>query len=114
MRSDRLYLADIVQACDAVSAFVQGRDEASFANDDLVRSAVLFKLVVIGEATGKVSPKLRSAHPSAPWLDIISFRNFAVHTYFGVDWSIVWTTATGDVPRLRNEIATILAALPDP
>jgi len=90
------------------------RDEASFANDDLVRSAVLFKLVVIGEATGKVSPKLRSAHPSAPWLDIISFRNFAVHTYFGVDWSIVWTTATGDVPRLRNEIATILAALPDP
>jgi uncharacterized protein with HEPN domain len=101
-----------VQACDAVRAFVEKRDEAVFANDDLVRSAVLFKLVVIGEATGKVSPALRAAHPAVPWLDIVSFRNFAVHTYFGVDWSIVWTTATQDVPVLQQEIAAILATLP--
>jgi uncharacterized protein with HEPN domain len=112
MRSDRLYLEDIVQACDAVLAFVHGRDEAAFSNDDLVRSAVLFKLIVIGEATGKVSASLRASHPNIPWLDIVSFRNFAVHTYFGVDWSIVWTTAAEDVPVLRREIATVLAGLP--
>jgi uncharacterized protein with HEPN domain len=114
MRSDLLYLADIVEACEAVSTFVHGRDEASFAKDDLVRSAVLFKLVVVGEATSKVSQALRTAHPEVPWLDIVAFRNFAVHTYFGVDWSIVWTTATDDVPTLLKAIAPIVAGLGEP
>ncbi len=94
-------------------AFVKGRDEASFTSDDLVRSAVLFKLVVIGAAAGKVSAALRAAHADVPWPDIVSFRNFAVHAYFGVDWSIVWSTATEDVPSLHGKVAAILAALPE-
>jgi len=112
MRSERLYLDDIVQACDDVLTFVQGCDEARFDGDNLLRSAVLFKFIVLGEATASLSPALRAAHPGVPWADVVAFRNFAVHSY--VDWSIVWTTATGDVPTLRAEIASVLAGLPAP
>jgi len=32
----------------------------------------------------------------------------AVHSYFSVDWNIVWLTATEDAPALREKIARIL------
>jgi uncharacterized protein with HEPN domain len=34
---------------------------------DLIGSAVVQKLAVIGEAAGRVSPELRSRHPQIPW-----------------------------------------------
>ncbi len=52
-RRDELYLADIVEAAEAIRSFLArlGRsDREAFVNDDLVRSAVLQKLSVIGEA----------------------------------------------------------------
>ncbi|MBW2011807.1 MAG: DUF86 domain-containing protein [Deltaproteobacteria bacterium] len=36
------------------------------------------------------------------------FRNIAVHEYFSVNWSIVWVTATQDVPDLRRKVARII------
>jgi hypothetical protein len=41
MRSNELYLSDIVQAADSIAQFVAGMDEERFVGDDLVRSAVL-------------------------------------------------------------------------
>jgi uncharacterized protein with HEPN domain len=110
IRPDRLYLEDIVAAADAIVAFVSGRDASAFAADDIVRSAVLFKLIVIGEAASKVSPELRARLVDVPWQDVVGFRNVAVHAYFGVDWDIVWTTATEDIPPLRERVASLLTA----
>ncbi len=41
MRSDALYLADILDAIEAIERFVTGFDEARFLADELVQSAVL-------------------------------------------------------------------------
>jgi uncharacterized protein with HEPN domain len=40
---------------------------------------------------------------------MVGFRNIAVHEYFAVNWSIVWVTATENVPFLQNQVARILA-----
>ena len=61
MRSDDLYLSDIVQAADSIARFVEGLDEDRFIGDDLVRSAVLHKLTVIGEAAARVSSELKQS-----------------------------------------------------
>ncbi len=53
MRSNELYLSDIVQAADSIAQFVADMDEEQFVGDDLVRSAVLHKLAVIGETETK-------------------------------------------------------------
>lgn len=86
MRSDRLYLVDIIEAADAIAAFISGVDAEHFPNNDLVRSAVLHKLTVIGEATARISMPLRARFPETPWADIVGFRNIAVHAYFSVDF----------------------------
>jgi uncharacterized protein with HEPN domain len=108
MRSDRLYLTDILEAVDAIEAFICGVDVERFVRDDLVRSAVLHKLTVIGEAAARVSMPLRARFAEVPWSDIVGFRNIAVHAYFSVDWRIVWQAATSDAPELRKQVAEIL------
>jgi uncharacterized protein with HEPN domain len=110
MRREELYLADMVEAADAIAGFLQGIERGGFLGSDLVRSAVLQKLLVIGEAAARLSREFRQRHPEVPWPDIIAFRNIAVHAYFSVAWPIVWVTATRDVPELRQAVAGILAA----
>jgi len=109
MRREELYLSDIVEAADAIERFIEGIRRKDFAGDELRRSAVLQKLIVIGEAAARLPMDFREHHSEVEWPDIVGFRNIAVHEYFAVDWSIVWVTATQDVPGLRREVARILA-----
>ena len=55
MRHDGLYLNDIVEAADRIAEFIAGIDAQGFQNSELVRSAVVQKLGVIGEAAAHVS-----------------------------------------------------------
>lgn len=111
MRREELYLADMVEAADAIGNFLRGVSEKRFAGDDLLRSAVLQKLIVIGEAAARVSADFSHSHHEVPWSDIVAFRNIAVHAYFSVNWSIVWVAATQDVPALKAQIVRILATM---
>jgi uncharacterized protein with HEPN domain len=110
MRTDKLYLDDIIKAAADIARFLGDTSETRFLGDDLLQSAVLQKLSVIGEAAARVSKPLTSRHPEVPWRDIVAFRNLAVHAYFAVDWQTVWITATQDVPLLVNQIVAIPAS----
>ena len=107
MRRSELYLADIIEAADDIAEFVLGLDPDSFAGNKIVRSAVLQKLIVIGEAASRLPSEFRERHPDIEWADIAAFRNRVVHAYFSVEWEIVWVAATEEVPRLRQQIAQI-------
>jgi uncharacterized protein with HEPN domain len=108
MRREELYLTDIIEAADAIQRFLAGIQCAAFLQDDLLRSAVLNKLTIIGEAAARLPVEFLERHPDIEWADIVGFRNIAIHAYFAVEWPIVWVTATQDVPELRRKIASIL------
>ncbi len=91
MRPERLYLADILDAADSIDRFLIGVDREAFRHDDLRQSAVL------------------ASHTNVPWPQAAGLRNMAVHEYFSVDWKIIWTTAAEDIPRLREQIADLVA-----
>jgi uncharacterized protein with HEPN domain len=110
MRTDALYLDDIIDAADSIARFLNGLEKENFLSDELRQSAVLQKLIVIGEAASRLSAEFRARHTAIEWPDIVGLRNIAVHQYFGVSWETVWNTATQDVPVLRERIASILAA----
>lgn len=99
MRSDKLYLSDIVQAADSIARFVAGMDEERFVDDDLVCSAVLHKLTINGEAAARVSSELRQSYPEIPWADVVGFRNIAVHA---TSRSIGESSRTRRCPTLRR------------
>ena len=110
-RRDDLYLVDIVEAAEAIQSFLArlgSQDRQAFVEDDLVRSAVLQKLSVIGEAAARVSDETRTAHPEIPWHQARGMRNLLVHAYFSVDWDTVWTTANEDVPTLAAQVSALI------
>lgn len=110
MRPDRLYLIDIIEAADRVDVHLGERDRDRFLANVTRQAAVLHELTVIGEAAARLSETLRRAHPETPWVKTVSFRNVVVHEYFGLNWEIVWDTATDLVPELRRQVAAVLEA----
>ena len=98
MRHESLYLTDIVEATDHIAEFIDGADFQAFQKSELLRSAVVQKLAIIGEAAVRVSEDLRARHPQVPWPQIAAFRNILVHAYFGIDWDVVWRAARNRCP----------------
>ena len=65
MRREGLYLSDIVDAADAIERFISGVDREAFLRDDLRQSAVLQKLIVIGEAASRLLPRSATTTPKS-------------------------------------------------
>lgn len=80
----------------------------AFLSDAKTQSSVLYQLSVMGEATKRLSPELRSQHPEMPWAVIAGMRDHLIHGYDVVDWEEVWNTVTRDVPDLLNRLEPFL------
>ncbi|MGC5009915.1 DUF86 domain-containing protein [Streptosporangium sp. DT93] len=69
---------------------------------------------IIGEAVGGISDETRASTPEIPWKLIRGLRNNVVHRYFSVDWKIVHSAATVNVPELERQVRDLLRrAYPD-
>jgi uncharacterized protein with HEPN domain len=108
MRREELYLQDIVEAADYIARFVAESGLSGFRESEMVRSAIVQKLGVIGEAASRVSDELKDHHAEVLWPKVVAFRNILIHAYFGIDWDIVWLAASEETPVLRDQIARIL------
>ncbi len=108
MRPEKLYLTDIVEAAQAIERFLMRQDFEEFEQNEMMNSAVLQKLTVIGEAASRLPKEFTGRFPEIPWADVIGFRNIAVHEYFAIRWDIAWVAATEEVPVLKEQVEKIL------
>ena len=102
MSRDDATLLDMLKAARLAVAFKGDLSKDAFLNDLKTQSAILHQLLVLGEATKRVSQKLRAAHPQIPWKMIAGMRNKLIHEYDEVDQDEVWKTVSSDVPSLIN------------
>jgi uncharacterized protein with HEPN domain len=108
MSRDDAALLDIAAAARAILVFIQDLREDEFLKDLKTRSAVLYQIIVIGEATKRLSFEMRHQHPEIPWSSIAGMRDRLVHGYDVVDWREVWRTARADVPELLSKLEGFL------
>lgn len=108
MSQDRSRLEDIRQAARRIQRFVADVEAATFRRDDKLQSAVIFQLLIIGEATKHLSKDLQSAYEEVPWSKMARMRDRLIHGYFDVDVEIVWTTVTRDIPVLLDDLERIM------
>ena len=111
MRDHRLNLKDIFTTMVAIQEFIQEMDFETFVSDDKTASAVLRKLEIIGEATKNVSEEIRREYPQVPWRQMAGMRDRLIHSYFGVDYLLVWETVKSQIPLLQPVIMQILRHL---
>ena len=108
MQREGLYLVDIVEAARKIASYLEGVSPEVWADDSMRRDAVIWQLSTIGEAVGGISEETRASTPEIPWKLIRGLRNNVVHRYFSVDWKIVHSAATVDVPELERQVRDLL------
>jgi uncharacterized protein with HEPN domain len=113
-RDPRIYLKDIIAAIDSIESFVAGMSFDQFVGDDKTSSAVLRKFEVIGEAAKNIPDPARAARPEVPWKEMAGMRDRLIHTYFGVDYRLVWMTVTERLPVVRPALQSLLQSLAKP
>jgi uncharacterized protein with HEPN domain len=107
VKSDKPYLAHILDSITAIETYVAGGRDV-FLRERLVQDAVIRNLEIIGEAAGHLSPALKQAS-HAPWSKVIAFRNRLIHGYWSVDPLLVWDVVANNLPELKVKVASLLA-----
>jgi uncharacterized protein with HEPN domain len=110
MRHDELYVADLVDSTRAVRAYLDGISRGRWDEDRVLRDAVLYRLLLLGEIASALPDALRDRYPDVAWRQIRAFRNLAVHKYFSVDWAVVWQISREEVPVLEEQAMEIMRA----
>ena len=107
-RDWRIRIEDIVEAASAIAGYVQGLTYEDFAEDRKTVDAVVRNLEVIGEAARHVPEDVRARFPELPWSDMADTRNVLIHEYFGVDLTILWKTASIDLPAILPALRRVI------
>jgi len=87
---------------------MRDKKRADLDTDRTLGLATLRCLEITGEAASHVPESLRQQHPRIPWPQIIGTRNRLVHGYDLMDYDIIWSTVTEDLPPLIAELEKIL------
>ncbi len=82
------------------SGYVGNVTYSEFCRDTKTVKAVVWNLVIIGEAARLVPSDVETAFPEIPWRQIQGMRNHIVHAYDQVDLEIVWNVVQGELPPL--------------
>lgn len=107
MQTDKEYLFDILDAAMLVLKYINNKTKEEFLQDVQCQDAVIRRIEIIGEAARKVSKEAKSAL-LLPWGDMVSMRNFMIHDYDDIDFTIVWETVSRDLPQLINTLEKVL------
>ncbi|NGZ02694.1 MAG: DUF86 domain-containing protein [Nitrospira sp. WS238] len=111
MKDDRIYLLHIRDAIRQIVEYTAIQKE-QFNADRKTQDAVIRNLEIIGEATKRLSPTVKSAHPDIAWKPIAGMRDKLIHDYFGVNVELVWEVVERDLPVLYEKVQQLLAASP--
>ena len=96
-------LADIAEAINRIRGYVGDLESASI-DSPMVADAVVYILLVIGEAVKDLGEDVRAKEPMIPWSDIAGMRDLLTHEYFRVDPRIVERTVRKDVVELDRAV----------
>ena len=101
---DEIVIKKIIQYADEIDETIShfNLTHESFTEDFIARNAIAMCILQIGELVGKLSEGFKAENSAMPWREIKTMRNIAAHNYGEIDIDILWETATGDIPDLKE------------
>lgn len=108
MSRDSASLLDIARAAQLILQFAQGLDKANLAANLEKQSAILYQIVIIGEAVKRLSTDFRNQHPDVPWREVAGMRDILTHQYDRVEVDEILGVIQGDIPQLLSMIEPLL------
>ena len=103
---DDLYLEHVLEAIALIERFTSG-GRSVFFGDEMVQSAVIRQLEIVGEAVRNLSSELKARETMVPWRDIAGTRDKLIHGYFSVKLDVVWNVVVQELPSLKQHVRRI-------
>ena len=108
MRDDLVCIRHILDEIVFLRKIAKERTFDDLIHDDYFAHAVRSAIEVIGEASKNVPEPIKKHHQDIPWRDMAALRDKIIHGYFRIDYSIVWSVITDDLPALEPKISALL------
>lgn len=117
MSETRAALQEIVEVIGSVRDFMNGLTYAEFPTEEIVKSAVAWQLILIGNIVEKrLDYEFKTKYSKVDWYSAGGMRHHLAHECEHsariVDWKVVWKTVTSDLPKFREQLLKIAAKLP--
>ena len=101
----------IGDSIDHIEDFLRGKSLEQMKNDVMCYHAVVYNIMIIGEAANMLTKEFRESHTDIPWRQIVDMRNVLVHGYYNTSPLFVWETYTNDLPFLKKQVERYIAEL---
>jgi len=105
--ADIIRLRHILDASHKIVFFADRRKRSELDSDEMLTSALIRQIEIIGEAATKISNDIREQLPEIPWRSMIGMRNMLIHMYDDVNLDTVWYTIRFSIPKLIDELEKI-------
>ena len=102
------FLYDIKESIESIENYLgEKRDFNIYIADKMLRRAVEREFEIIGEAMNRIE-KIDSTINISSKKQIINMRNRVIHGYDKIDNEIIWGTIIRHLPKLKQEIESLL------
>ena len=108
MKNNFTYVEHVLEAIEKIELYLKGLTLETFSQNDMIFDAVVREIMIIGEASNRITDDFQKQYTDIPWHKVISMRNVLIHDYFEVDKELVWETCKKNLPELKNIFVKIL------
>jgi uncharacterized protein with HEPN domain len=103
-----LFLEDMQEACRKLLRYTEDLTFEEFVGDERTYDAVIYNLVILGEAAKQIPPLVRDCYPEIQWRKVAGLRDIAVHRYFGLDEEVLWDILQKEIGPLLEKVSQII------
>lgn len=111
LTADIAQLEDMQKWSQKAVLFLDGKDLSTFQSDELVQSAVIRAVEIIGEAARRVSDTTRKIDPTIPWPLIVGMRHILAHEYGRVDPAVIHRIVVEHLPIQIEQLGALIKRL---
>ncbi len=108
MKHNQVFLKHILDEIEFLTRETEGKTFEEFIKNEILKRACSRSLEIIGEAVKNLSPDFKKQYKEIEWKKISGLRDKMIHGYFGVNWDIVWDVIRNQIPKLREQVESIL------
>lgn len=94
----------MIEKLESIAVKINENSIDEFVNNIQLQDAVIRRLLIIAEATRRVSEATRQNLLNISWRAINGMRNRLVHEYDDIDLNIIWNVIQQEIPILIEEL----------
>ena len=107
MKSIESLIDDMIQAIESIENY-QAPSFEVFLEDEKTQDAIMYNLIILGEAANTINKEFQEKHSEIPWASIIGTRHVIAHGYDQVKLQIIWDILSKDLPSLKENLISLL------